>query len=58
MSVTGAQWAELTDALKAQTEATTTALTTQAKAQRRLESLRVAGCRACNTLLISYPGQR
>ena len=43
MSVTGAQWAELTDALKAQTEATTTALTTQAKAQRRLESLRVAG---------------
>ena len=43
MSVTGAQWAELTDALKAQTEATTIALTTQAKAQRRLESLRVAG---------------
>ena len=43
MSVTGAQWAELTDALKAQTEATTTALTTQAKAQLRLESLRVAG---------------
>ena len=41
--MTGAQWAELTDALKAQTESTTTALTTQAKAQRRLKSLRVAG---------------
>ena len=40
MSVTGAQWAELTDALKAQTEATTTALMTQAKAQRSFESLR------------------
>ena len=43
MSVTGSQWAELTEALKAQTEATTLALTVQAKAQRRLESLRVAG---------------